>query len=319
MSKYRVEPIDPGAPGDGFGEWDAHPLRGGFAARLYPAVAPAHRDLSIQVTGPAGPVARVRATIGPDEVSFWGLPAVVACRSGAEPRHVKDGLAAALDHLSEAARAQGAARLVIGGPAGEICGPLGALMVNLGAEGTVQASAIIDLSRPVEALRADVRERFRSWLNWGDRNMRLSFIDAADPDRAAFERFTAFHSRIAGRGRRGDEYWDVYWNEILAGRAEVILGFLEDGALVAGSAVIRAGGLAYYASGVNERDMFDKPLGHWPMWNAILRAKQAGMDHFDLGEIPARSHADEKEIAIGFFKRGFTSNRTLRIRWTLGV
>ncbi|ARJ67024.1 hypothetical protein WV31_15780 [Magnetospirillum sp. ME-1] len=319
MSKYRVEAMDPAAEGEGFPQWDAHPLRGRFAARLYPTVAPSHQDISFQVIGPSGPVVRVRAAKGPDQVSFRGLPAVLARKADAEPRHIKDGLNTALDHLQDAARSAGLSRVVIGGPAEETCNPLAALLVDRGAEGVVQASAMIDLSRTAEALRADIRDSYRSLTNWGSRNLSLSFVNAANPDRAAFDRFPDFHARIAGGRRRGDDYWQVYWDEITQGRAELSLGFLEDGTLAAGSIVVWAGGTAYYASGVYDRDRFDKPLGHWPLWNTILRAKDAGLLRFDLGEIPARGHADDKELSIAFFKRGFTSGRSLRLKWTLAV
>ncbi|EME68423.1 hypothetical protein H261_18447 [Paramagnetospirillum caucaseum] len=319
MSRYRAEPIDPGAAAEDFPDWDAHPLRGGFAARLYPTVAPAHRDCSFQVSGPAGPVARVRATAGPDQVSFWGLPAVLAWKDGAEPRHIRDSLTAALDHLAAIARETGAGRLVIGGAASTGGDPLATLLVDRGAEGSVQASAMVDLSHPPEALRADIRDSYRSLTNWGSRNLTLSFVNAATPDRALFDLFPGFHARIAGGRRRSDDYWQVYWDEIIQGRAEMALGFLEDGTLAAGSIVVWAGGTAYYASGVYDRDKFDKPLGHWPLWNTILRAREAGLARFDLGEIPPRGHADDKEISIAFFKRGFTSGRSLRVRWVLGV
>jgi hypothetical protein len=317
MSRYRAEPLETGA--EGFPQWDAHPLRGDFAARLYPTVAPAHEDVSFQVAGPAGAVVRVRATKGPEQVSFWGLPAVLAWKAGAEPRHVRDALGAALDHLTATAKACGASRLVIGTNAAEACDPLSALLADRGAEGTISASAMADLTLSAEALRADIRDSYRSLTNWGSRNLRLAFVNASNPERALFDLFPDFHARIAGGRRRGEEYWQVYWEEITAGKAEMALGFLEDGTLAAGSIVVWAGGTAYYASGVYDRDKFDKPLGHWPLWNTILRARDMGLTRFDLGEIPARGKAEEKEISIAFFKRGFTSGRSLRIRWELGV
>ena len=319
MSRYRAEPMESNAVAEGFPQWDVHPLRGGFAARLYSSLAPAHRDCSFQVIGPAGPVVLVRATMSPDQVSFWGLPAILTWKDGATPKHVKDALTSALDHLSETAKSAGATRLVIGGAAGAECDPLATLLVDRGAEGVVQASAMIDLGHPAEALRADIRDSYRSLTNWGSRNLTLSFVNAANPDRALFDLFPDFHARIAGGKRRGDEYWQVYWNEIAGGRAEMSLGFLEDGTLAAGSIVVWAGGTAYYASGVYDRDKFDKPLGHWPLWNTILRAKDMGLAAFDLGEIPARGQAGDKEISIAFFKRGFTSGRSLRVKWVLGV
>ena len=320
MSKYRIEPLDPGADGDAaFPDWDAHPLRGTFGGRLYPTVNASHRDCSFQVAGPAVPVVRVRATKGPDEMSFWGLPMVLAWKARAEPKHVKSGLNTALDHLGETAKAAGITRLVIGGDAGAEPDPLTTLLVDRMAEGVAQASSMIDLTRPTEAIRADIRDSYRSLTNWGQRSITMKFVNALHPDRALFELFPDFHAKVAGGRRRGEDYWSVYWDEIVGGRAERALGWLEDGTLVAGSIVVWAGTTAYYASGVYDRDQFDKPLGHWPLWNTILRAQELGLAHFDLGEIPAKGHASDKEINIAFFKRGFTSGRHLRLKWTLSL
>jgi hypothetical protein len=318
MSKYRVEPVDPFAPGDGFADWDSHPLRGAFAARLYATLMPGHEDCSFQVSGPGGPVVRVRATRGGDALGYWAFPMVFACRAGAEPKHVKGGISAALDHLGETAKAAGLSRLIIGTEADSSPGPLAATLVDRLAEGTIQATAMIDLTRPAEALRADIRDSYRSLTNWGSRSITMTYVTAAQPDRALFDLFPAFHAKVAGRARSA-EYWDVYWREIVAGRAELALGFLEDGALVAGSVVVWADDTAYYASGVYDRDQFDKPLGHWPLWSTILRAKEMGLSRFDLGDIPAQGHANDKEISIAFFKRGFTSGRNLRVRWQIAI
>ena len=104
-----------------------------------------------------------------------------------------------------------------------------------------------------------------------------------------------------------------------SGQAELMLGWLEDGSLVSGSIVVGTGETAYYASGVYARDQFDKPLGHWPLWRAMLRAQELGYRWFDAGENPDRWHGTDKEISIAFFKRGFSSRRILRMRWILPI
>jgi len=78
---------------------------------------------------------------------------------------------------------------------------------------------------------------------------------------------------------------------------------------------IDAGSTTYYTSGVYEREMFDKPLGHFPVFDAILRAGERGTRVFDLGEIFPAGAAEEKEVQIGFFKKGFTSTFQLRTHW----
>ena len=72
-----------------------------------------------------------------------------------------------------------------------------------------------------------------------------------------------------------------------------------------------------YASGAYVRERFDQPLAHWPMFDAVVRAKQRGRRWFDVGEIRHRSDVGDKEAAIGFFKRGFTNRFEARIKWDL--
>jgi lipid II:glycine glycyltransferase (peptidoglycan interpeptide bridge formation enzyme) len=93
---------------------------------------------------------------------------------------------------------------------------------------------------------------------------------------------------------------------IVCGRGDLVLGHYA-GDLVAGTMVMDGGDTAYYASAVYDRKQFDKPLGHAPLFNAIIRAKRRGLEVFDVGEIPL--DADEKEMSIGYFKQGFTSRR----------
>ena len=82
--------------------------------------------------------------------------------------------------------------------------------------------------------------------------------------------------------------------------------------------VADAGGTAYYASGVYDRSRFDKPLGHFPVFDAMIRAGGRGVARFDLGEIvPRTADADDKEVQIGFFKKGFTADFALINIWTV--
>lgn len=320
MSKYRIAPLPTGSTDleDCFPDWNAHPLRGGFTQRLYRHVGGVSQDHSFQVAGEDGqPLLLARCTKGGEELSYYGLPMVLAPRAGAAAKQVRGALSAAFDHLAELAAQTGAARAVIGGEATASPGPLEAICVDRLATGQIQASAMVNLAEPAERLRADIRDSYRSLTNWGQRCIEMKYVTAGQPDRALFDLFPDFHARIAGGSRRGPEYWGVYWDEILAGTAELALGWLADGSLVSGSIVVRAGATAYYASGVYDRDQFDKPLGHWPLWATILRAKEQGAAWFDLGAIPPRGEASDKEINIAFFKRGFTSHRHLRIKWTL--
>ena len=302
-----------------FPHWDAHPLGGDFAHALYPTVAPAHQDCSFQVCLDGDPLVLARCTALPDDrISLFGLPLVLAVRSGLSAKDAKKALNAALDHLKVLGQRHNAPIALIGGAVADVPDLLGLLCVDRLAQGQVKAWIVADLKQDPAMLKRDIRDSYRSLLNWGERNITLKAVNAANPDRALFDLFPAFHAEVAGRAR-GDDYWQVYWQTIEAGRAELLLGWLDDGTLVSGSIVVGAGDVAYYASGVYARDQFDKPLGHWPLWSAMLRARDQGYAWFDAGEIADHWHANAKEANISFFKRGFSSRRHLRMQWQLSL
>jgi hypothetical protein len=194
--------------------------------------------------------------------------------------------------------------------------PDGLLLGYLIAEGAScrqEMRAEIDLALDEQSLFDDLRKGHRQQVRWGEQNLIFSAVDAANPDRAAFETYRQFHIDVSGRVTRNAESWEAMFAAISAGHGDLMLGFLE-GVLVSGTLILDGGGAAYYASGVYHRAHFDKPLGHASLYKAVLRSKTRGLRFFDVGELPDKqSETSEKEIKIGFFKRGFT-NRTVSSR-----
>jgi hypothetical protein len=252
-----------------------------------------------------------------DELSHFGFPL--------EPR-VEPALAyplrqkAAVEILSEfrrLLREDSLASVVVRltpalDPDGLLLGPLSAEAES----GRIELRAESDLALDEESLFGDLRKGHRQQVRWGEKNLVLSGVDAKQPDRAAFESYRAFHAKVAGRVTRGEESWNAMYDAIASGRGDLVLGHL-DGALVSGTLVLDGLDTAYYASGVYDREQFDKPLGHAPLFRAMLRARNRGLKRFDIGELP--SEASAKERQIGYFKRGFT-NRTVSSRiFRLGI
>lgn len=182
--------------------------------------------------------------------------------------------------------------------------------VDAGALAETELRAVVDLRQGREALLADLRSKHRRHVRWGETNMQMTFVDAAAPDRAAFEAFRALHAEVAGRVTRRAESWDAMYSAIVAGFGDLVLGHWE-GKLVSGTFVLDGVRNAHYASGAYRRELFDKPLSHGTMFEAIVRSVRRGRAEFDVGEVPSKdSGVTEKEYAIGHFKRGFCS-RTL--------
>ena len=63
---------------------------------------------------------------------------------------------------------------------------------------------------------------------------------------------------------------------ISSGRGELVLGYLGED-LVAGTLVVDGATTALYASGVYDRDRFDKPLAHYPLWFAMRWGRMSVM------------------------------------------
>ncbi len=177
----------------------------------------------------------------------------------------------------------------------------------------------VDLSLDEAALAEDLRKGHRQQLKWGRANLAFTTVDRARPDARAFDLFREFHAEVAGRVTRQRASWDVMREMVEAGDGALVLGRL-DGALVAGSLCLDAGGTTYYASGVYDRRHFDKPLSHASVFLSILEAKARGMQRFDVGHVPeAGSNFPEKEISIGNFKHGFASATDTSILWSVGL
>ncbi|MCC7015697.1 MAG: GNAT family N-acetyltransferase [Rhodospirillales bacterium] len=299
-----------------FPDLDGHPLFGDFTRRLYRTIHPGHHlDRSFVVAGETGPAAAVACTVQDKEISMLGLPAVVALRNDLDAPAAAKALAAAFAHLDRIGAADGAtcARLR-GGEAGRF-GPLDNACIARLSKPVARMHAVVDLAGGEEAVRRGLRDSYRSLVNWGRKQLVMTYVNRDNPDRTQFDSFPAFHSRVAGAGARAADYWNVIWEDIAQGRAELSLGRLSDGSLVAGTLTAFAGKCAYYASGVYDRDRFEKPLGHWPVFDAMVRAGARGLSRYDLGEVHPRGSASDKEVQIGFFKKGFTDHIVLWIEW----
>ena len=155
------------------------------------------------------------------------------------------------------------------------------------------------------SLYRQMRRSYRSLVNWGRREMRITFLDSnyADPD--LFESFRLFHLEIAGRVTRPIASWAVMFDLIIQGKAILGLGFLGND-LVAATYFFCHDGLAIYGTGVYERGLFDKPISHWPLFATMSRAAECGARLCDLGIVFTRPQASAKERNIAFFKKGFT-------------
>jgi hypothetical protein len=287
-----------------------------LASRYYEIYyAPGYRgDVSFAVHRAGEPLVVVRghAVDGTICDNTWGVRVFKAHES------VSDVLI--LDELERATRAAGATTVkVLGTGPSSILDSLSRNLMFRKAAPSVRVLAAANLDHTEAELRAGLRKSYQSLINWGLRTMTFQYITAEAFDAAAFEAFRAFHIETAGRETRVRATWDLQAEMIKANRAELILGSLVGHGMVAGALFLDTGATTTYGVGVYNRDLFDKPLSHAPIFAGMLRARERGQKIFMVGDIPAAQSADDKGFSIGWFKGGFSEDLIAGLEWTYDV
>lgn len=287
------------------------PRYGAFGQTYYAACDPSREDLSADVVENNRTVARLSADLVAGTIGWSGLPARVFLASG-ESVITDRTIVRVLEPLIE--RAQKARLKVRIGFAqkDDVVDCVGCAAMRLGAEVKLTIAVVADLTRSETELRRDLRKRFGSHVNWGEKNLQMTLVERANLSEADFNRYRRLHREAAGRDTRPEASWRAQFDAIRGGQAFLVLASLPDHGDVASTYIGLGRRCAVYWSGAYRRELFDKPLGHYPMYAAMLHSKKLGLAEFDLGEFPPPSEG-EKVRAIGYFKRGFTSRRVARM------
>ena len=301
-----------------FAAIEAHPLSGTFGRAYYAAVFGERRaDASFAVVEGDRPVVIVPCSMDERELDYYGAPIRLFVATGLNEGDASRAVNAAFAHLDTLAGQGGIDHIRICDDAslGKLS-LVGKQCLNRRATPVLRLTGLCTLERGEAGMREGLRKSFQSLINWGKRNLTIESVSAGNPNRERFDRYREFHATIAGRVTRSERSWDAMFDWIAAGHGELLLGFLAGGELVTGTMVVDGTKTAYYASGVYDRDRFDQPLGHWPLWLAMLNSAARGMRKFELGDLPLPDSASEKEFAIGYFKRGFATSIETSIAWT---
>ena len=108
--------------------------------------------------------------------------------------------------------------------------------------------------------------------------------------------------------------------EMLNMSDEQINGFL-DNKLVSSAFFNFNKMVCFYSVSASRRDLFDKPLSHSIIWNAIIHAKKIGCKYFDFSVLSYRKNSlheiPGKEKNINTFKKGFggKTRSVLSVNW----
>lgn len=281
---------------------------------------PGFVDASFALVDARGPVALVACdTMIPDRIGRFGNPIEIWERADVSfelRRRIARDILGELGRL--ALEQQRTAIWIKTSATLDPFGIYAARLADVGADAEPALRAFLDLEQSDDALLEDMRKGHRQQVRWGEANFKILAVDAANPDRALFDRFRELHAVVAGRVTRPIASWDMMFALIAAGDGDLVLS-LVDGTLLGGTLVMDAAGTAYYSSGAYLRENFDKPLTHYPLFLAAKRARLRGRRRFDLGETMGGTinMADPKERSIGRFKSGFSGQADASFIWTM--
>jgi hypothetical protein len=297
----------------GFSEIETHPQYGAFGRRYHPAIH-GNRDASFVVYAHNAPALVCLCAPLNGVLGFYDLPLKVvlykALSDGAKPT----SLDLAFQNLELIIARQGLKEVCILDQSGSVTSPIGERCRARSGTSSRRSIACVDLLAGPTAWRAALRKSSRSLINWGKRNLSISYVNRQSPNRALFDEYQAFHAEIAGRTTRSEASWNAMFEWIVQGGGELVMARLAE-RLVAGSMFVDGTEICIYASGVYDRTQFDKPLAHYPVWLGIERAQMRGMKLLELGAIPERDAVSDKEYQIGYFKRGFATELNTDLVW----
>jgi hypothetical protein len=177
----------------------------------------------------------------------------------------------------------------------------------------------LDLRADLDVIKSNFRKSFKSLINWGEKNLDVSIINAGNYSPAHIKQFQDFHLRISGKKTRGNATWETQGEMVSQGQAFVIFGYFKSALVSAGLFTL---GLkeTYYAVGVYDRELMKRnlPLAHYSLFRAIQESKRLNIEVFNIGEIGLEGK-DEKQRQLAQFKRGLVSQCSVEKSYTVDI
>ena len=178
-----------------------------------------------------------------------------------------------------------------------------------GAAASVGHEMFIDLSLPLQEIRAAIRKSYKPLISMGERLWTASICSSAAPD--LWDEFRQLHLEVAGRSTRSLESWEKQHRAIAAGDAFFVHLREPAGRMVGGALFHLSRDEGLYAVGAYDRTLFDKPLGHLVQYHAINEMKRRGLKWYRIGQCAFPGDhppPTAKEVAISHFKQGFATH-----------
>jgi FemAB family protein len=186
-----------------------------------------------------------------------------------------------------------------------------------GARATLFHELYVDLRKPIEEIKAQIRRRYRSLVNVGLREWSSEVWFGNQCSRQYWEEFGALHLQVAGRVTRAASTWEHQF-EAVKNEQGFVVALRDSGKRLVGAALFEFTTTeASYSVGAYDRALFDKPIGHVAQFIALQEFKRLGLAWYRIGQRPfAKDNPQptDKELSIGYFKQGFATCAFPKIR-----
>jgi hypothetical protein len=192
---------------------------------------------------------------------------------------------------------------------------LARLALDMGGLAHTTYLQLIDLARPIEGIHSELSKSCRNNVSWGRKNIETSYVDASSVTLENIEELRQLHILEAGRETRSKKSWDLMYDMIVKNVAFIMEGRL-DGLLVTSSLFYYNQKVCLYAVSASTRALFDKPIGHIVLWEAINKSKELGCKYFDFGGLTYSSFNEtvtKKQIDINRYKKNFGGETKIQL------
>jgi len=184
--------------------------------------------------------------------------------------------------------------------------PLTHWALDQGAHIESEFNQIVDLTIDEESLWRALTKSCQWAVNWGRKHMVLRV--RRDPQ--ALKELRRLHLEAAGGATRQAATWELQGKMMEDDEAFVVTAEL-NGSIVSAALFQVSRSDCYYGVSASDRLLFDKPLSHAIIWEAIKHTRQRGCLRFWLGSQVWERYRwhltapSRKEVNISRFKRSF--------------
>ena len=177
--------------------------------------------------------------------------------------------------------------------------------------------SFVDLSKDYNFLKSHYRKSYKALISKGYKLFNIYKLEENDYN--VWEEFKSLHFKAAGRKTRSDKSWDILFNLVAENKACLYFCRDHNNNMIGGSLVMKTKHEAFYAIGAYDRELFHLPIGHFIQDFIIKDLLDTQIQWLRLGRLFSKfdfDHPTDKEIQIGQFKSGFSSDLISSYRFT---